>query len=215
MTLLRWIRATVRALFAAGRERSALRSAIANARGDPRIVFGSSGTARPGWIATDYPVVDLTDAEGLRSLFGPNAVRAILAEHVWEHLSPQAASLAARNCYDLLRPGGYLRIAVPDGLHPDPAYIEYVRPGGSGAGSDDHKVLYTHASLGALLESAGFRVEKLEWFDESGQFHFREWNPEDGYVARSTRFDERNRTHPTTYTSVIMDARKPAAAPRE
>lgn len=205
--------AKLRSWWVARRERTALRKAVREAGAELRVVIGSSGTARPGWIGTEYPAVDLTDGDGLRALFGRGAVRAILAEHVWEHLTPQAGLAAARNCHDLLRPGGYLRIAVPDGLHPDPGYIDYVKPGGTGDGSDDHKVLYTHATLGGLLEEAGFLVEKLEWFDETGRFHYREWNPEDGYIARSTRFDERNRTYSTTYTSVIIDARKAGAGP--
>ena len=56
------------------------------------------------------------------------------------------------NCYEFLRPGGRLRIAVPDGFHPEPGYIEYVRPGGTGIGADDHKVLYNYQSLRKLLE---------------------------------------------------------------
>lgn len=35
----------------------------------------------------------------------------------------------------VLKPGGYVRVAVPDGFHPDPAYIEMGRPGGYGTGS--------------------------------------------------------------------------------
>lgn len=191
---------------------AALRTAIRASGNVLRIVVGASGTARPGWVGTDYPLVDLTDPCSLQRVFVRESVSAILAEHVWEHLTEEQALAAARNCYQLLRPGGYLRIAVPDGLHPDPAYIEYVRPGGTGAGSDDHKVLYTHASLAHLLKRAGFRVEKLEWFDEEGKFHYREWSPEDGYIARSTRFDERNALNPTAYTSLILDAHKPLEA---
>lgn len=39
---------------------------------------------------------------------------AFLAEHVWEHLSLEDAHRATRNCYRFLRPGGRLRLAVPD-----------------------------------------------------------------------------------------------------
>ncbi len=37
-----------------------------------------------------------------------------MAEHVWEHLSLSDAHVAARNCQRYLRPGGRLRLAVPD-----------------------------------------------------------------------------------------------------
>jgi predicted SAM-dependent methyltransferase len=187
-----------------------LRAAIRRNGAPLRIIIGASGTAYAGWVQTEYPLVDVADWPTLRRFFESGSVSAMLAEHVWEHLSPSEAEAAARNCRELLAVGGHLRVAVPDGLHPDPAYIEYVRPGGSGAGSDDHKVLYTYRSLSALFERAGFSTRLLEWFDENGRFHSTAWDPKDGHVSRSTRFDERNRANPTAYTSIILDAVKTA-----
>lgn len=37
-----------------------------------------------------------------------------LAEHVWEHMTYEEGCQAAKNCYDYLADGGYLRVAVPD-----------------------------------------------------------------------------------------------------
>lgn len=51
-------------------------------------------------------------------------VNAFVAEHVWEHLSLPDAHRATRNCERHLRPGGRLRIAVPN-----PAW--YFPPAGS------------------------------------------------------------------------------------
>ena len=175
-----------------------------------RIIIGASGTQYSGWLPTEYPLVNIADWLTLRRFFEPESVSAILAEHVWEHLTPVQAEAAARNCRELLAVGGHLRVAVPDGLHPDSAYIEYVRPGGSGEGSDDHKVLYTYRSLSELFERAGFSTRLLEWFDENGRFHSTAWDPEGGHVTRSTRFDERNHANPTAYTSIILDAVKTA-----
>jgi len=197
-----WPVARVKHGYAASRLRRALREGLPNLR----VVIGASGTAFPGWVATEYPLVNIADLRSLVKLFAPASVEVILAEHVWEHLSPEEAAAGARNCFWLLKRGGYLRIAVPDGLHPDKQYIDYVKPGGSGAGSDDHKALYTYRTLTKLLEDAGFRVTLLEWFDEDGHFRFRDWDPAMGYIARSTRFDERNKTNPTAYTSLIADA---------
>jgi len=45
---------------------------------------------------------------------------AILAEHVWEHLTKEEALIAALTCYRYIKNGGYLRVAVPDGPHPNP-----------------------------------------------------------------------------------------------
>jgi len=111
-----------------------------------------------------------------------------------------------------LKPGGYLRVAVPDGFHPDPEYVEWVRPGGTGPGSDDHKVLYTYATFRDLFEKIGFDVVLHEYFDESGQFHFTDWAPSDGMIERSKRYDSRNANGRLAYTSIILDAVKPSIA---
>jgi predicted SAM-dependent methyltransferase len=173
-----------------------------------RIVVGAGGLYDPGWIPTDVDVLDILEERHWRRLFRENSIDAILAEHVWEHLTAEEGLTAARNCHRFLRPGGYLRAAVPDGFHPDPQYIEWVRPGGSGAGAHDHKLLYTHKSFGLVFESAGFQVELLEHFDSTGQFHATDWDPAAGKIDRSRRFDERNRDRQLAYTSVILDARK-------
>ncbi len=140
---------------------------------------------------------------------------AILAEHVWEHLDPGQGLAAARNCFVYLKPGGRVRAAVPDGLHPDPAYRAHVRPRAPGeeSGDPDHRVLYDHRSFAALFEGAGFEVELLEYHDESGRFHEVEWSLEAGMIHRSRRFDQRNAGGKLAYTSVILDARKPRGGP--
>jgi predicted SAM-dependent methyltransferase/GT2 family glycosyltransferase len=207
-----WLRhvaelAARRLLLAARRAKLQLSAA---ARGRAlKIIVGANGTSVPGWLSTDYPCVDVTDTRTLRRLFGLGRVSAILAEHVWEHLSNEQARLAARNCYALLRPGAYVRVAVPDGNHPDPIYIDRVRPGGCGPGANDHKVLYNLDTLSEVFRSAGFRVEPLEWFDTSGRFCSSDWDPRDGHIQRSARFDPRNRERAYAYTSVVIDALKP------
>jgi predicted SAM-dependent methyltransferase len=99
-----------------------------------RIVIGASGVYEDGWIATDIDTLNLLKTADWERCFTKSSIDAILAEHVWEHLSREEGFLAAKNCHAYLRDGCYLRVAVPDGLHPDPTYINWVRPGGSGAG---------------------------------------------------------------------------------
>jgi len=175
-----------------------------------RIVLGAGGIGTAGWISTDIDQLNVLVESDWRRYFAPGSVDAILAEHVWEHLSVEQGLEAARLCYKYLRPGGYLRIAVPDGLHPDPQYIDTVKPGGVGAGAEDHKVLYTYDALQRTLMKAGFDTRALEYFDPSGQFHAVDWNPSGGMVHRSARFDERNRDGELRYTSIIIDAVRPA-----
>jgi predicted SAM-dependent methyltransferase len=175
----------------------------------PRIVLGSGGVRVPGWIVTDIDQLNILRAEDWAAYFRPASMEAILAEHVWEHLSEQDGIEAARLCFKHLRPGGRLRIAVPDGMHPDQRYIDAVKPGGSGPGAEDHKVLYSCRSLQDVLRKAGFETRPLEYFGEDGFFHAASWDPEDGMIRRSARFDERNRNGELRYTSIIVDAMKP------
>lgn len=174
-----------------------------------RIIVGASGQAQPGWLATDISTLNLLHEADWRRRFAEGSLEAILAEHVWEHLEPAEGLAAAVRCRRYLRPGGRLRIAVPDGNHPDPAYIAAVRPGGSGAGAADHRLLYTLRSLSGLLAAAGFVVRPLEHWDEQGCFHAVPWDPADGLIRRSARFDSRNAGGRLVYTSLIVDAIRP------
>ena len=174
-----------------------------------RIVVGAGHTSYPGWLPTNRATLDLLRREDFARHWQPGTRAVFLAEHVFEHLSEDDGRRAAAQCFEFLRAGGRLRIAVPDGLNPDPAYREAVRPGGSGPGADDHKMLYTAASLQASLESAGFRCELLEYWDERGDFHAGDWSPDDGKIVRSRRFDPRNADGALRYTSLIADGIKP------
>ncbi len=175
-----------------------------------RIVIGAAGIFDEGWIGTEAEQLNLLVRKDWKFYFKDNPIDAILAEHVWEHLTIDDGISAARQCHDFLRPGGYLRVAVPDGFRPDPEYIDYVKPGGTGAGADDHKVLYDHRTFSRVFEQAGFQVHPLEYFDAEGRFHFTEWDSKDGTIRRSKRYDPRNQDGAIRYTSLIVDARKAA-----
>ena len=155
-----------------------------------RIVIGSSGTAQAGWVQTDREVIDLLSEETWLVYFVPGSLDGILAEHVWEHLSANDATRAAEICFKFLKPGGYLRVAVPDGLNPNSSYIDQVRPGGTGPGADDHKVLYVYSTFRDLFIAAGFEVRLYEYYDDMGRFHFNDWGPLDGMIRRSMRYEK-------------------------
>lgn len=185
---------------------------LANLGPNPRIVIGSGTRHIPGdWIETDREFLDLLKPEDWQRFFRPNQIAAMLAEHVWEHLTPQEGLIAAQTCFTYLKPGGYLRVAVPDGLHPDQSYIDRVRVGGHPPGQlgNGHKALYTYHSLGDLFRSAGFDCRFYEYFNDRREFCFEDWDPADGYIQRSKRYDKRNQNG-LVFTSIVMDALKPA-----
>jgi predicted SAM-dependent methyltransferase/GT2 family glycosyltransferase len=177
-------------------------------RAELKVVLGAGNTRYSGWISTDFPTIDVTNSKSLLRYFNHETIKSFVAEHVWEHLTLEQSVMAMKNCFEFLKPGGYLRIGVPDGYHPDEEYIEQVKPGGSGAGANDHKILFNYKLLSELLESCGFIVKLLEYFDENGVFHYSAWSAADGFIARSSRFDKRNRDR-LVYTSLIIDAIRP------
>jgi predicted SAM-dependent methyltransferase len=181
------------------------------ARGEPiRIILGAGGVRPdPGWLPTNVQFLDLLVEDHWRAVFGEHRLQNIFAEHVWEHLSPAHGKEGAARCYAYLKPGGRLRIAVPDGNHPDPDYIEFVRPGGPGPGAWDHKVLYTYDVMKNMLESVGFKVDLLEYYDADGNFHRAEWDAKEGHVTRCHGWTEKKPGGGIMqYTSLIVDGRK-------
>ena len=176
-----------------------------------RIVIGASGIHDFGWIPAEENFLNLLKQDDWEHFFRPNSIDAMLAEHVWEHLTLTEGLLAAKVCFRYLKHGGHIRIAVPDGLHPNSEYIEWVKVKGIGVGADDHKVLYTYKTLKQIFEDAGFQVVLHEYFDESHKFYYQEWSTQDGTIQRSKRFDIRNENGTLSYTSIILDAIKPTA----
>lgn len=173
-----------------------------------KIILGSSGTKQEGWISTEYPILNLTDVDTFHAIFKPDSVSNFLAEHVWEHLTLDEGAIACQICYKFLKKDSTLRIAVPDGFHSDMDYISQVKPGGYGPGADSHMVLYNYKTLSNVLINAGFKIKLLEWHDENGSFHSKNWDIENGMIKRSSRYDLRNKKNPTAYTSLIIDAIK-------
>lgn len=170
-----------------------------------KIIIGAGQTRLEGWISTDVPAFDVRDSDLWRQLFPPGSVDRMLAEHVFEHLTRDELASFLKIAEHYLAPGGRVRIAVPDGCHPDADYIKRVQPGGTGIGAGDHKVLYTCDLIGRLMRKQNYRFELLEYFDAAGQFHQRAWSADDGFVGRSADHDERNADGQLNYTSLIVD----------
>src|SRR5579859_4940385 len=63
-----------------------------------RIVVGAGGLFDPGWIPTDVDVLDILNKRHWERLFRESSIDAILAEHVWEHLTAEQGLRAAWNC---------------------------------------------------------------------------------------------------------------------
>jgi predicted SAM-dependent methyltransferase len=177
-----------------------------------KVIIGAGEQQWPGWIATQKEQLDLLSPADWEKSFGRRRADAFLCEHVWEHLTETQGREAARLCFKYLKPGGYLRCAVPDGNYPDPVYQATARVGGPGPydhPAADHKVVYNCRLLSEVFVTVGFEVDLLEYCDEAGRFHYNQWSTEDGPVYRSLLLDRRNRDGRIQIMSLIVDARKP------
>jgi SAM-dependent methyltransferase len=123
--------------------------------------------------------------------FANYSVDAVYASHVWEHLYRQDAEKVTREVLRVLKPGGVLRLAVPNLEHYCRVYLSdagsaeaaghlneklllrlSARPAGikglyaAFADFHSHKFMYDAPSLCALLKGAGFeQVERKDAFD--------------------------------------------------
>ena len=180
---------------------------------DPiKIIIGASSQSYPGWIQTQRAQLDLLKKQDWELSFKDRRIDAILSEHVWEHLTEDEGRIAAEICYYFLKPNGYLRCAVPDGYFLNEEYQNLVKIGGPGPKEHpaaSHKIVYNYQSLTEIFESVGFEVSLLEYCDQYGVFHLEDWNPEEGFIYRSKRFDHRNKTGELKMVSLIIDAKKP------
>ena len=179
-----------------------------------KIILGAGQQTYPGWIPTQKEQLNLLCRDDWVGGFGNRRIDALLCEHVWEHLTEEEGRFAARLCYEFLKPGGYLRCAVPDRNFRNEDYQRMAQIGGPGPKDHlaaDHKIVYDYRLFCDVFQRAGFTVDLLEYCDELGRFHFNYWDPADGFIYRSLRSDHRNQDGKLGFVSLILDAK---VAPR-
>jgi predicted SAM-dependent methyltransferase len=172
-----------------------------------RIIVGAAETWQPGWYSTNEQWLDITKASDWRAVFGGKKILSrVVAEHVFEHLTEPEALAALSNIADHMVGNGRIRIAVPDGFHPDPTYIRHVGIGGIGDDAADHKALLNVETLSELMRRAGFTPHHIEGYDRARQLVTTRWSSDDGYIQRSRQNpDGRVWDFPDASTSLIVD----------
>ncbi|HET9074374.1 MAG TPA: methyltransferase domain-containing protein [Solirubrobacteraceae bacterium] len=123
--------------------------------------------------------------------FPDGVLAAVYSSHTFEHLQRDAAERAIAECHRVLRPGGVLRLAVPnlDNIvaHYDPADPDaFVYGIFQGASARDNRHArhwwhYNAVSLGARLRAAGFsEVTQCDYRQgrcpDLERIEYREWS---------------------------------------
>jgi predicted SAM-dependent methyltransferase len=179
-----------------------------------KVIIGAGEQSYEGWISTQKEQLDLRQRQDWVESFGQRPVDSFLCEHVWEHLTEAEGRYAAALCYEFLKPGGYLRCAVPDANFRNETYQQMVQVGGPGPKEHpaaDHKIVYGYRLFQDIFSRVGFVVELLEYCDDDGNFHATIWSPADGPIYRSLHSDHRNQNGNLEFVSLIIDAWKPIA----
>ncbi|MBU5465924.1 SAM-dependent methyltransferase [Virgibacillus sp. MSJ-26] len=177
-----------------------------------KVVIGAGKyNNNPGWLHTQEKELNLLDEKTWSRMFSNNSITAILAEHIWEHLTYNEGVEAAKVCRKFLKTKGYIRCAVPDAFFRNKEYQDMVKIGGPGPKDHpaaDHKIVYNYKTITNMFNTAGYEVKLLEYCDEEGKFQQNPWEGKDGVLFRSKKFDPRNQGKQLAFPSLIVDAIK-------
>lgn len=150
------------------------------------IIVGAAMTSQRSWYSTNQQWLDITSKSDWEKVFsGRKLIVNVLAEHVFEHLTYEQAKIALNFIKIHMCSGGNIRIAVPDGYHPDEIYLAHVGIAGIGPDAEDHKQLFNCDSLMVLLGEAGFVPELKEGYTSDGKLVRKFLDPKQGCVNRS------------------------------
>jgi predicted SAM-dependent methyltransferase len=192
------------------RHRERRKARLVASRPELRLHLGCGGERKAGWINIDLLGDPVDVAWNLANPlpFGSGSVAAIFHEHLLEHLPLSGGDVFMRECHRVLRPGGILRVGVPDAgrlirsYAGDRSYLEELHPGRPAALLAVQELFYWHRHrtmfdvemLGLLFRASGFPDPRERGFGD-------------------TDLDQVPDTERRRAETLYMEARKPYQAP--
>lgn len=196
-----------------------------------KIILGAGGQSYKGWISSDKNYFDITNDQHWKKFFEGKKVVNILAEHVLEHIDSDKILTVFKSAYKYMCEGGVFRVAMPDANHPSAYVRELTKPGGSEPGAEDHKIFFSIQMMENIAKEIGFRINKIEYFDNNGFFHSKRWDDKNGHIERCSKnykgrftqnpnemkklidttpleLKDQFKTHNISYTSLLIDFKK-------
>ena len=140
-----------------------------------RLHLGCGKRHIPGYHHIDileFPHVDTIGPVEWLGHIRSDCAETIYACHVLEHFGRYEVFDVVSEWFRVLRPGGILRVAVPDFeaaaryhvAHGDIRDVLGLLMGGQTTAFDYHRVIFDQTSLGELLEDVGFRhIRRYDW----------------------------------------------------
>lgn len=152
-----------------------------------KIIAGSANTKYQGWVSTNIDELNIINEDDFKYYFETKLVDNILLEHVVEHLEYKDFIKFLNIAKKYLKKGGVVRIAVPDANHPSQYVKELTGVNGTEPGADDHKFFYAISDFEKIASQLGYKINKLEYFDEDGQFKMSNYDFQNGYISRCSK----------------------------
>jgi len=151
---------------------------------DPlHLHLGSGGQAKAGWLNIDLAgdPVDLAWNLAKGIPFADNSAAAVFHEHLFEHIPLEAGLVLMDETFRVLRPGGVLRVGVPDAGEllrsyvGDGTYLEAIHPGRPTRllGAQElfywhrHTTMYDEETLALTFRAGGFPEPQTREFGDS------------------------------------------------
>lgn len=178
------------------------------------LILGAALTSQDDWISTNEEWLDISNRKDWFRLFkNQKKVNKAVAEHVFEHLTKDEMRKSLGLIYLHLVENGTLRIAVPDGNHPDPLYRKHTGINGIGADASDHKQFITFEFLEEELKKAGFKCKLIQGYTKEGNLINNDFSTKNGFIMRSRnksykKINKLGWEFPDSNTSLIVDAFK-------